>query len=191
MRKPPFAGWLFSLRGGFFHAVGWGGTVRGRAGAETDAEAEPGPEGRGRGRGCPRCETVAPTGKPASNNRLEAKFGMRSRKADSGAVRSGLQSDPNRRFGPRQDPGCRFGRSKIRVAIRSGPQSDPNRRFGRSQIRAADPGCFLSKTSPADWIHGAACRPGPGRSPPGSARRSGRAPAPEPRHSIATGRGSR
>lgn len=35
-----------SLRGGFFHAVGWGGTVRGRAGAETDAEAEPGPEGR-------------------------------------------------------------------------------------------------------------------------------------------------
>ena len=162
-----------------------------RGGSERAADTER----RGRGRGCPRCETVAPTGKPASNNRLGAKFGIRSQKTDSGAVRSEPQSDPNRRS----------GRSQIRAAIRSEPQirvqsdpgrrfglqSDPNRRFGRSKIRAADPGCFLSKTSPADWSHGAACRPGPGRSPPGSARRSGRAPAPEPRHSIATGRGSR
>lgn len=165
-----------SLRGGFFLC---GVAFFMRSGGEAQSEAGQGrrlmrrrnrdrrdgseraADTEGRGRGCPKCETVAPTGKPASNNRLGAKFGMRSRKTDSGAARS--------------------GRSKIRAAIRSEPQ-----------IRAQqDPGRFLSKTSPADWIHGAACRPGPGRSPPGSARRSERAPAPEPRHSIATGRSSR
>lgn len=174
------AGRLFSLRDGFFHAVGWGSTIRGRAEAETDAEAEPepGPEGRRRRGGGEVAPGARQLLRPGSRLQTIAS-GQNSECGVGKQIRA--QSDPNRRS----------GRSQIRAAIRAGPQSEPNRRSGRSKIRAADPGCFLSKTSPADWSHGAACRPGPGRSPPGSARRSGRAPAPEPRHSIATGRGSR
>lgn len=183
MRKPPFAGWLFSC--GFLCGVAFfmrsGGEAQSEAGQgrrlmrrrnrDRRGGSKRAADTEGRGRGYPRCETVAPTGKPASNNRLEAKFGMRSRKADSGAVRSEpqirAQSDP--------------GRNQSRAAIRAEPQ-----------IRAQqDPGRPFSKTSPAGRHCGAACRPGPGRSPPGSAHRSERAPAPEPRHSIATGRGSR
>lgn len=96
-----------SLRGGFFHAVGWGGTVRGRAGAETDAEAEPGPEGRKRKGGR--------YGEAGAGARLPQ---VRDRCSDREA---GFKQSPRGKI-RNTEPENRFGRSQIRTAIRSEPQ---------------------------------------------------------------------